>query len=298
MRTGSDTLTVLGSGGGRYMATSQRRCTGGFVLQLRGGSVQVHVDPGPGAITAVHQRGIDPGKTTVVILTHHHMDHEMSMPVIIEAMHGDDLRFVRPRGTLVAPEAYFSSGLLDAYYNTLLERLVAVKDGTRVSLGPGVTARATRAVHGRIPGNGYVITVESEGVPYTVAFTSDTEVFDGYVQEYEGVDVLVANVLRPDSDFCTGHLTTDELVPLLQEIRPKACVLVHFGRKMDNPVTGNKVSSQVAKIQAELGASFTIIGPEDGDVINLPEGRLVRPAREKKHATRLRRLSAGSFFSR
>jgi hypothetical protein len=56
-------LVFLGTGGGRFAAILQARATGGIHLQLDGPDGQprrFQIDPGPGALVRMLDRGIDP----------------------------------------------------------------------------------------------------------------------------------------------------------------------------------------------------------------------------------------------
>jgi ribonuclease BN (tRNA processing enzyme) len=263
---GPDQITILGSGGARFMATTQYRSTGGFILNALGGRIQCHVDPGPGAIRDVKDWKIDAKKTNYVFLTHEHNDHDMSIPVIVEAMQ-EDMEFRHARGTFVAPSGYFES---KRYYYRMLDRMIGLAPGDSAELEPGFSVTATVAHHSdEMPNVGYIMefSAPEEEIHYRIAFTSDTEPFDGYAAQYSGVDVLVANLLRPDDVICRGHICTDQLIPLLQEICPRICILVHFGRRMDSQEGGNHVPEQVRKIQDAVGPSTVVIGSEDGLVI-------------------------------
>jgi ribonuclease BN (tRNA processing enzyme) len=265
-RFATDRLIVLGSGGARYMATTQRRSTGGFILQLLDGKVQCHVDPGPSAARDLRDWKVDPKRTNYIFLTHEHNDHDCEASTIVEALQ-DDMEFKSKKGTFIAERRYFDN---KKYYFRMLQRLVGMQQGETVQLEPGFSVMATPAFHSdAIPNIGYVMEIGLPGGKYNykLAFTSDTEPFGDYVKNYRGVDVLVANLLRPDNIVCRGHMCTDQFIPLLREIKPAICILVHFGRKMDNDVDGNQVPAQVRKIQAAIGTSTVVIGSEDGQCI-------------------------------
>nr|MDO8086875.1 MBL fold metallo-hydrolase [Candidatus Sigynarchaeum springense] len=262
-RFGSDCMIVLGSGGARYMATTQRRSTGGFILQLLDGRVQCHVDPGPSAARDLRDWKIDPKRTGYVFLTHEHNDHDCEASTVVEALQ-DDMEFKSKKGTFVAPAGFFDG---KKYYLRMLKRLVGMQQGETVELENGLSVTATPAWHSdAVPNIGYIIEVGSPGKKqhYKLAFTSDTEPFDGYVKAYKGVDILVANLLRPDGITCRGHICTDQFIPLVREIKPAICILVHFGRRMDNEIDGNRVPAQVRKIEAAIGEGTRVIGSEDG----------------------------------
>jgi len=226
------------------------------------------VDPGPGAIRDLkdHKDKVNAKKTNYIFLTHEHNDHEMSIPVIVEALQ-DDMEFKAKKGTFVAPAGYFD---VKKYFFKMLGRTVQMQAGDSVQLEQGLSVTATTASHtDSVPNIGYILDIGNPGQKYhyKLAFTSDTEPFPDYVKTYAGVDVLVANLLRPDDVVCRGHMCTDQLIPMLREIKPAICILVHFGRRMDNEIDGNNVPAQVTKIQKAVGKQSVIIGPDDGKVI-------------------------------
>jgi ribonuclease BN (tRNA processing enzyme) len=277
---GTDRILVLGSGGARYMATTQRRSTGGFILQLLGETVQCHVDPGPSAARDLRDWKVNPKLTQYIFLTHEHNDHDCEVSTIVEALQ-DDMEFKSKKGTFVAPARYFDT---KKYYFRLLDRLVGMQEGETVQLEPGFQVKATPASHSdAVPNNGYILEIGKPETPYhyKLAFTSDTEPFADYARVYSGVDVLVVNLLRPDDIVCRGHMCTNQLIPLLQEIKPSICILVHFGRRMDNEIDGNHVPGQVTKIQSAIGDGTKVIGSEDGMAIDFAKAlqQGTKPAR-------------------
>jgi hypothetical protein len=96
-------------------------------------------------------------------------------------------------------------------------------------------------------------------------------VYRGFSDEFSGVDILVLNLLRPDSIVCKRHLCTDEVIPYLNEIQPplKSLIITHFGSYMDSPIsTKNYVPSQVKKLQENTNITH-VIPAEDGLKINI-----------------------------
>ena len=49
----NDEIIILGSGGGRHHVRTQYRATGGLLFKFN--NIQVHIDPGPGAIVRLNQ---------------------------------------------------------------------------------------------------------------------------------------------------------------------------------------------------------------------------------------------------
>ena len=80
-------IVFVGTGGGRFAMITQKRRTGGMrVLSER---LNVHLDPGPGALIYSLSMGLDPQRLNAVLVSHSHPDHANDAEVLTEAMsHG------------------------------------------------------------------------------------------------------------------------------------------------------------------------------------------------------------------
>ncbi|MHA1392807.1 MAG: MBL fold metallo-hydrolase [Promethearchaeota archaeon] len=297
-------LIFLGTGGGRIHCVTQYRKTGGIIYKFsvpyeyyskenenQSKIIQAHIDPGPGAIVYLNKMKIDRLKTKYIIVTHGHTDHMNDVPVIIESVH-ETLK--KRKGTLIAPNSYLKD--LPNYYKDLLLKIMPFKSHKAIQIEPNIIIQGTEIKHGNTEGFGIIFNHFKEKIEnleelnftnnattmekmeiqnkilYKIAFTSDTEIFNGYIKQYKGVDILIANVLRPDSKYCPRHATIDEIIPAIKEIKPKAVILTHFGAFMDSIWSKqNLVPQQVEKVQQAVGNSIKIIGAEDGQKISIKD---------------------------
>jgi len=128
----------------------------------------------------------------------------------------------------------------------------------------------TKTVHS--PNNeGFGIKFELKD--YSLAFTSDTMVYDGFSEEFSGCNILILNLLRPDLKRCRRHLCTDEVIPYLNKINPplNSLLITHFGSLMDSPrSTKNHVPNQVKKLQENTNIK-NIVAAEDGLKLKIKE---------------------------
>ncbi len=244
-----DEFFFLGFGGARFNVVSQYYPTGGIIFRMNG--VQVHVDPGPAAILYTQLAQVDPEETRVVAVTHDHTDHVVDVPVMLEAMHKGDMR--TKVGTLLAPPAYIT-GLRD-YYRSLPETIVALRPGESHTIPgqPDFKVVATPAVH---DDNVPTIGLKFYAGDYCLGFTSDTEVFPKFVSTYQDCDILVCNILRPESYHCDRHMTTNEVLPYLEELRQhhrlKAVVLYHLGARWGSDRFKPLILSELKKMKDHL----------------------------------------------
>ena len=263
----NDELVILGSGGGRHHIRTQYRATGGILYKFNG--TQAHIDPGPGAIVRINQYKEDPTKTELFIVTHMHIDHFNDLCAIIEAsreqLHDRNYNFLK-KGTLITTEEVLT--FVPKYHQTMLERIIPFTQGENANF-KGVEIVGTKTVHSKVEGFGVIFKLEN----YSIAFSSDTKVFDGFSKQFSGVDVLVLNLLRPDSIQCRRHVCTDEVIPYLNKITPplKGLLITHFGSYMDSPFSPkNYIPSQIAKLREETNIK-TIIAAEDGSKIKISD---------------------------
>jgi len=263
-----DELVFLGSGGGRHHIRTQYRATGGILYKFNG--VQAHIDPGPGAIVRINQYHEDPLQTELFIATHAHMDHYNDLSTMIESsrdnLHDGKYNYFK-KGTLITTTDVLK--YISEYHLNMLEHIIPFKAGDRY-LYNNAEILGTKVIHSRnVEGFGIRFNLND----YSIAFSSDTMVFDGFAEQFSGVNVLVLNLLRPNSVTCKRHLCTDEVIPYLNQIEPSldALLITHFGAYMDSPKSPkNFIPSQIKKFRKSTSIK-KIIAAEDGLKIKIKE---------------------------
>jgi ribonuclease BN (tRNA processing enzyme) len=265
-----DELIFLGSGGGRHHIRTQHRATGGILYKFN--NTQAHIDPGPGAIVRINQYNENPLKTDLFIVTHVHIDHFNDISAMIEAsreqLHDKDYHYFK-KGTLITTRDTLN--FISNYHQNMLEKIVVFKAGDKYYYND-VEIVGTKVFHSKVEGFGVKFNLKE----YSIAFSSDTAVFEDFSEQYSGIDILVLNLLRPDSITCKRHLTTDEVIPYLNKMNPplKGLIITHFGSYMDSPrSTTNVVPSQVQKLIEKTNVK-KVVAAADGlklkiiDIIN------------------------------
>jgi len=260
-----DELVILGSGGGRHNIRTQYRATGGILFKFNG--IQAHIDPGPGAIVRLNQYNENPLKTELFIVTHVHIDHFNDLCAIIEAsresLHDNKHNYYK-KGTLITTNDTLK--FVSEYHQNMLEKIVSFKAGDSMDY-KGVKIVGTKVIHSQVEGFGIIIKLKD----YSIGFSSDTKVFEGFTEQFIGTDILVLNLLRPNSVKCKRHMCTDEVIPYLNNIFPnlKGLIITHFGSYMDSIYSSkNYVHSQLKKL-IEMTNIKSVIGAEDGMKIKI-----------------------------
>jgi len=221
-------LVFLGTGGGRFATITQKRRTGG--IRLVSESFNVHLDPGPGALVYSLEAGLNPQKITGVLVSHCHPDHCNDAGVFVEAM---TRGMTKKRGVLAAAHSVLEGNetcepCLPKYHQTMPQLVVDAKPGVSFNIAD-LKIIATGAKHSDPSTVGFRFETADVG---DIAYTSDTEYFEGVGKPYKNVRLLILCAMRPAGSPWKGHMTTEDAIKILEEATPEMAVLTHFGMKM------------------------------------------------------------------
>ncbi|UCE44176.1 MAG: MBL fold metallo-hydrolase [Candidatus Bathyarchaeota archaeon] len=221
-------FTILGTGGGRFAMITQKRRTAG--IRILSEDVNIHLDPGPGALIHSLKMGLDPQKIQAVLVSHAHPDHYNDAEILVEAM---TRGMTRKRGLLAATRSVLYGNkncgpAVSKYHQQMPKELVELRLGVDFDVGE-VKAIVTKAVHSDPDAVGFRFETSDVG---DVGYTSDTEFFDGIGKVYRGVRLLLLSLLRPSSKPWRGHITTDDAIKIVREVDPELVVITHFGMGM------------------------------------------------------------------
>ena len=236
-------IIFLGTGGGRFATIFQPRSTGGIYFT---DGVNIHIDPGPGALVRMHDEGLDPTKTDAILVSHGHPDHYSDAEVLIEAM----TRGCRESKGIIAGSKSVILG--DKNYASRISGYHLEQPGTRKSLSPGDTLHivevhitATKAFHTDPTTIGFKMKLR-EGI---VSYISDTAFNREVIAAHRDARLLIISVTRPLGGRIRGHLCTEDAADIIKEIKPEIALLTHFGLK----VIDKGPEKQAAWIQEKTG---------------------------------------------
>ena len=268
--TGLD-LYFLGTGGGRYVMTSQRRRTAGIRLVQK--STQVHLDPGPGALVFSNWAKLSPRKLDAIIVTHCHPDHYTDAEVFVEAMtNGTQTKRGLLAGTQSVLEGAEKIGpCISNYHKGLVRDLLMLERGTRFNVND-IPFTATEARHS----DPHSVGLTMETSVGTIGYTSDTGYFKGVSEQYADNRLLILCTVWPRGNPIHIHLNTDDALKIIQEAKPKACILTHFGVRMLNgdpdaeaafleKETGVPVVAARDGMKAHISDEITLFSPRKSD---------------------------------
>ncbi len=218
-------IVFLGTGGGRINLIKQFRATGGFRIN---GEINLHVDPGPGALLKSIQYRQDPTKLDAIFVSHAHIDHSNDANLMIEAMTDYALK---KKGVLLASKSVIKGcgkfqPVIDKYHLSKVGKVLAMKPGDKFSL-KGTQITATKAKHDDESTIGFLLRTEGN----VIGYTTDTEYFKELGKIYRGCDYLIISNLKPKLDGIPDHLASEDTIKILKDAKPKKAIITHLGAK-------------------------------------------------------------------
>ena len=263
-KPGIDHISIifLGVAAGGY-AVSQGSRTGGFILHT--GNKRIHVDPGVSAVRDCRDyalctgENLDPILTDALLVTHNHIDHAGGVEEYAEIwlpFSSVMRKTIIANKTVLRGNSKFDQGpRLDKYKKAKINVYSVIPD-ERVDL-EDIPVRATRAIHveafdpitRKSGGNCIGFVVET---PFgSIGISGDTEYYRSMADEFSDVDYLVAYMVQERSRteaeperYSAGDIAKGKEAPhaqflgeigvemLLEEIKPKVCLLTHYGDQL------------------------------------------------------------------
>ena len=221
-------IIFFGTGGGRFATITQKRRTAG--IRILGEKINLHLDPGPGALVYSVASGLPPEKINALLVSHCHPDHYTDAEIFIEAM---TRGMTKKRGILAAARSVLYGNetcgpSISRYHQQMPEKVIEARPGVRFQV-EDLNVVVTEARHSDPDTVGFRFENEDIG---DIAYTSDTEYFEGIGKHYEGVRLLILCVMRPAGKPWKGHMTTEDAIKIVEEANPENAIITHFGMQM------------------------------------------------------------------
>jgi len=265
-------LVLLGTGGGRFATITQKRRTGG--IRILHEKLNLHLDPGPGALVYSLEAGLDPQKINGILISHCHPDHYNDAEVFIEAM---TRGMTKKKGVLAAASSVlngskYCEASISKYHQSMPAQVIDAKPGMSFNINNFKVAVA-QAKHTDPDAVGFRFETPDLG---DLAYTSDSEYFEGIGKLYQGVRLLLLCVMRPAGSPWKGHMTSDDAIKIIEEAKPEMAVLTHFGMQMifKGPTNEARLIQEKTGIPTVAGA--------DGMRITVGEKIQVQTAKKKQ----------------
>lgn len=220
-------IIFLGTGGGRFVTMTQKRRTAG--IRIVGKDLNLHLDPGPGALVHSIEKGLNPQRLNAILVSHCHPDHYTDAEILIEAM---TQGMIRKRGLLAAPKSVLEGSevceaSISKYHQQMVEQRIEVAPGLEFPIRR-IIVSTTKAEHTDPGAVGFRFKTQFGDF----AYTSDTEYYDEIVRYYRGVRLLTLCVMRPSGKPWKGHMSTDDAIKITDLVRPELAIMTHLGMSM------------------------------------------------------------------
>jgi len=194
-----------------------------------GDILNLHLDPGPGALVHSINEGLNPQKLNAVLVSHSHPDHYTDAEVMIEAM---TRGMTRKHGVLAAARSVLKGNSvveasISKYHQQMVEQKIEAVPQAKFKIAD-ISVSATEARHTDPDAVGFRFATEFGDF----AYTTDTEYFEDIAKYYQGLRLLILCEMRPSGKPWKGHMTTDDAIKIIEQNHPQQTILTHLGMSM------------------------------------------------------------------
>lgn len=256
-------LTFLGTAGGRFATILQKRATGGIYLE---DGVNIHLDPGPGALVKMLEQNLNPMNTDAILISHCHPDHYVDAEILIEAMTQGG---TQNRGVVIGSESVISgnkriSPAISKYHLSMPNAVIEAKPFQSFTL-EHLKISSTPTVHSDESALGFKISANGG----LISYTGDTSLSRDVLESHKDARVLILSVTRPLDSRIPYHMCTTDAAVMVEYIKPELAIITHFGMKVlkENPElqaewiwkkTGVKTISAFDNMKVELNEEIDV----------------------------------------
>lgn len=207
-------IMFLGTAGDVTSVAKGLRKSGGILIQS--GQVQLHLDPGPGALSEMIAQKLNPRDTNIILVSHNHLNHCAGLSEIISAM---TLGGLDKKGILIAHSSV--KDRITSYERELLEKTHWMEEGKELNvLGVHIKALPVK----NHDGVGFRIRTAH----FLLAATGDTEYGSKLSSEYKDANILIVSCPLPPLQKEKGRMNLDDAMKLIHEAKPDLAIITHF----------------------------------------------------------------------
>ncbi|WP_456465171.1 MBL fold metallo-hydrolase [Persephonella sp.] len=221
-----NSLTFLGTGGGRVVVFRQIRHSGGMWLNLDG--VNILIDPGPGSLIRIFERGFDTKDIDIIVVSHRHLDHCADLNSVIESA-SESTR--NPKDLLVAPEDVVEGEdpILLKYLKKAIKEYIPVEENKEIHYKDIKILSRMKHIHEGAQTYGLEFLSKNKKIVYVPCGKFYEDMLKGYSK---GADIMIFNTTFPRKVVGYYHLSVDDVERMIEKYRPKLAVLTHFSISM------------------------------------------------------------------
>jgi len=220
-------LIFLGTAGSTAVINKFMRFSGGIIIQTQG--LQLHLDPGPGAVNQARALGINVHHTSAILVSHNHLNHCNDLNILVEAMthSGIEHRGIIMGSKSVLQETPENRPYLTRYHQSLVEKIIPLEKDHKIAI-ENIEIHSLSVEHTDPHAVGFKIITPR----FVISYPGDTIMTEQLVQELMGTDILILNVPYPGKTAKGMNLDTDAAIKIVNAVKPKLSIMTHFGLEM------------------------------------------------------------------
>ncbi|ACO03772.1 MULTISPECIES: MBL fold metallo-hydrolase [Persephonella] len=221
-----NSITFLGTGGGRVVVFRQIRYSGGLWVNIEG--INILIDPGPGSLIRIFEFGFDPRDIDIIAVSHRHLDHCSDINAVIESATDSKKR---PLKLLVAPDDVTGGDdpVLLKYIKDGIERIEHTEEGKEIEFGNLKIKAPVKHIHEGAKTFGLQFSTGNKTFVYVPCGKFYDKMLTGYP---ENADLMVFNTTFPRPVDGYSHLSIVDVEKMIKRLKPKKAVLTHFSIPM------------------------------------------------------------------
>ncbi|NPA53808.1 MAG: MBL fold metallo-hydrolase [Aquificae bacterium] len=221
-----NTITFLGTGGGRVVVFRQLRHSGGMWLNLEG--INILIDPGPGSLVRIFEKGFDTRDIDIIVVSHRHLDHSSDLNAVLESATESTKK---PIEMLVAPEDVISGEepILLKYLRKSVKNFAIAKEGKSFNFKNILIEIKLKHIHKGAQTYGLEFSSKNKKISYVPCGKFFEDMLTGYSK---GADLMIFNTtfVKPKQNI--QHLSAEDVLKMLKVYQPKKAVITHFSLEM------------------------------------------------------------------
>ncbi len=252
-------IIFLGTAGSMAVAEKNLRSSGGIILQVE--DLQFHLDPGPGALRAAYECGVNLHHTSAVLVSHNHLNHCNDLNAVIDAMTHSGLE---SHGIILGSKSLLqhteqSHPFLTRHHQKLVERIIPMDKNHKVGVEL-VEINALPAEHTDPTAIGFKLFTPR----WTISYTGDTAATPQLIAELANTDLLILNVPYPGDKAQGLNLDTRAAISIVSKVRPRLAILTHFGMEMlrADPLQEAREVQRLTGVQTIAARDGLVVKPE------------------------------------
>ncbi|MBI2564975.1 MBL fold metallo-hydrolase [Candidatus Woesearchaeota archaeon] len=246
-------IKFLGTAGNVGVVAKDLRKSGGIIICS--GDVQLHIDPGPGALTNAQKFNVNIRENTAVLVSHSHLNHCNDVNAVLSAMSHNRLDI---RGVLIANKTLLDDpeSVLTDYHKLCVEKVIPADVGKTIGV-EHVEITPLYADHHDKQAVGFKIVTPD----FSLVYSGDTNYSQDIADQYLRADVLILNTPNAFGSNEKG-LSSSDVVNILKLVSPDLAIITHFGKSLLQAPP----LYEAREIQKQT--KVTVIAAEDGLEVN------------------------------